>query len=306
MTTTKELIEKLVGSLREVPDVTEIVELAAPNPEVLIRRNEALLAGFADATDVRLDPGKSARLKERTVYPFEDGGRAVTFHASGALTLRTGVGEFDDLFAQVSPDDELRALVEKSADGLGIARLVDRDDAFGFEKLWKIKAAGGDREGILSDPVLTRAIGAYRHVVRDLPVLGRASASVEVTGSGQVSGLSVSLRRMAGDGGGSTLEKARTRPVEEAATEVAAFVSKALGGREEDVAIDVQGFAFGYLSLGRRRAQGILAPMYVASVVVDGGEKGERSAHLVAVAGTSTTYLRLPVGGRPAAISRAA
>ena len=83
-------------------------------------------------------------------------------------------------------------------------------------------------------------------------------------------------------------------------------MSKALGGREEDVAIDVQGFAFGYLSLGRRRAQGILAPMYVASVVVDGGEKGERSAHVVAVAGTPTTYLRLPVGGRPAATSRAA
>ena len=58
MTTTKELIEKLVGSLREVPDVTEIVELAAPNPEALIRRNEALLAGFADATGRPARPGQ--------------------------------------------------------------------------------------------------------------------------------------------------------------------------------------------------------------------------------------------------------
>ncbi|WP_028049070.1 hypothetical protein [Cellulomonas sp. URHD0024] len=306
MTTTKELTEKLVEQLRDVPHITEIVELATPSPEEFVRRNELLIEGFADATGARIDPGKSVREKERTVYRFEDGGRAVTFHASGALSLRTGVESLDDLFGQIPADEELRALVEKAGARLALSGLVDRDDAFGFERLWKLKAAGSDRDGTFSDPVLTRAVGAYRHVVRDLPVLGRASASVEVTGSGQVSALSVSLRRFAGDAGGATLDKVRTRSVEEAATEVAGRLSKALGGREEDVTLDARGFAFGYLSLGRRRSQGLLAPMYVASVSVDGDEKGERSAHMVAVAGTQETYLRLPVGGRPASIRRAA
>jgi hypothetical protein len=307
MTTTKELTEKLASLVGEVPDVTEVVELAALRPEEVLRRNEKVLADLAATAEISLEVGKGGeRFKERTVYRGEDGGRAVTFHASGAFTLLAGVDPLDDLFAEVAPDDSLRKAVESVADTLGLVGFVDKEDVLAFERLWKLKAAGADREGKLSDPVLTRAVGAYRQSVRDLPVLGRSSASVEVTGSGRLSQLTVTLRRFAGDGGGSTLEKARSRKPEDAAADVAARLSRMLGGQEEDVVLDAQSFAFGYLSLGRRRAQALLAPMYVAAVTVDGGPERERSAHVVAVTGSEQQYLKLPTGVRPTATPRVA
>ncbi len=307
MTTTKDLTQALAGLVGDVPDVTEVVELATPAPEAFVRRNEKLLAGLAEAAEIRLDPSTGGqRLEARSVYRGEDGGRAVTFHASGALSLHAGVDPLDDLFDEVLPDEKLRGLVDGVTERLGLASFVDAEDRFGFERLWKLKAAGSDREGRVSDPVLTRAVGAYRHAVRDLPVLGRASGSVEVTGSGRLSSLTLTLRRFAGDGSGATVDKAVSRRPEDAAGEVAARLSRLLGGREEDVRLDAQQFAFGYVSLGRRRAQALLAPMYLASVVVDGGEEGERSAHVVAVAGSEKQYLRLPVGVRPAAVQRPA
>lgn len=307
MTTTKDLTERLAGMLGDVPDVTEVVELVAPGPEAFVRRNEKLLAGLAEAAGISLAPADGGlRLTGRSVYRGEDGGRAVTFHASGALTLHAGVDPLDDLFDEVLPDEKLRGLVDDQAARLGLASLVDREDTLTFEHLWRLKAAGADREGKVSDPVLTRAVGAYRHHVRDLPVLGRASGSVEVTGSGRLSSLTLSLRRLADDGSGATLDKAVSRRPEDAASEVAQRLSRLLDGREEEVRLDPQLFAFGYLSLGRRRAQSVLAPMYVAAVTVDGGEEGERSAHVVAVAGSEKQYLRLPVGVRPAAVQRPA
>ncbi|GIG22730.1 hypothetical protein Cch01nite_34540 [Cellulomonas chitinilytica] len=307
MTSTKELTARLTELVGDVPDVTEVVELAALRPEAVLRRNEKVLADLAGTAGITLDVAKGGeQLKERTVYRGEDGGRAVTFHASGAFTLCSGVDPLEDLFAQVEPDDVLRKAVDSVADKLGLTGLVDKEDALAFERLWKLKAAGADREGKLSDPVLTRAVGAYRQSVRDLPVLGRASASVEVTGSGALSALTVTLRRFAGDGGGQTIDKARSRRPEEAAADIAARVSKMLGGQEEDVVLDAQSFAFGYLSLGRRRAQALLAPMYVAAITVDGGPERERSAHVVAVAGSEQQYLKLPTGVRPAAAPRVA
>lgn len=307
MTTTKDLTERLAGMAGEVPDVTEVVELATPGPEALVRRNEKLLGGLAEAAGVRLDPSSGGlRLEGRTVYRGEDGGRAVTFHASGALSLHAGVDPLDDLFDEVLPDEKLRGVVGDVTRRLGLASLVNREDSFTFERLWKLKAAGADPEGRRSDPVLTRAVGAYRHGVRELPVLGRASASVEVTGSGRLSSLTLSLRRLADDGSGATVDKAVTRRPDDAAAEVAARLSRLLAGREEDVRLDPQLFAFGYLSLGRRRSQQLLAPMYVAAVTVDGGDEGERSAHVVAVAGSEKQYLRLPVGVRTVATQRSA
>lgn len=307
MTTTKDLTAQLVELVGEVPSVTEVVELATPRPEEYVRRNEKLLAGLAETAGIRLEPSKGGtQLRERTVYRGEDGGRAVTFHASGALTLSAGVDPLDDLFDEVLPDEKLRGVVDAAAERLGLAGFVDEDDAFAFERLWKLKAAGADREGTRSEPVLTRAVGAYRHVVRDVPVLGRASGSVEVTGSGRLSSLTLTLRRFAGDGSGRTIDKARTRDVEAAASEVAARVSRILAGREEDVELRPELFAFGYLSLGRRRSQGLLAPMFVAGVSVDGGPEAERSAHVVAVAGSDQQYLKLPVGVRPTTTPRAA
>ncbi|GEL94790.1 hypothetical protein [Cellulomonas composti] len=307
MTSIEEITERLVRLAGDVPRAGEVLELTSLPAEQAVKRNQKLIKTYAKVTGIRLDVAKATRLGERTTYQGEDGGRAVTFHASGALVVRSGIAPLEDLFDGSPPDDALVKAVLTAAEPLRFASLVDpSQDALDFERLWKLKAAGGDRKGRRSEPVTTRAIGAFRHTVRGLPVLGRASAHVEVTGSGQVSGLSLSLRRFAGDGSGDVLAKTRIRGTEEAATDAVTRLVKALGGKLGDVEVDPQMFAFGYLSLGRRRAQSLLAPMFVAALAVDGGREQERSAHVIAVPGTPDKFLRLPSGVRPVATVRAA
>jgi hypothetical protein len=181
---------------------------------------------------------------------------------------------------------------------------VPDDESLSFERLWRIRAAGGDREGKVTEPVLCRAIGAFRHFVRDLPVYGRASTTVEIAAGGRLSSASVSLRRFAGDEGGKTVAKAKVRTPESAAHDVAARLVQAFGGLEDlkSTRLVPEWFRFGYLSLSRRHTQGLLAPFYIASVVVE--REYEASAHVIAVPGSDEQFIRLPRGRRSAATVR--
>jgi hypothetical protein len=139
-----------------------------------------------------------------------------------------------------------------------------------------------------------------------MPVYGRASGTVELAAGGRLASASVSLRRFAGDDGGRTVATTRTRRPETAAQDVAARLVKAFGGLEDLKASRLvpEWFRFGYLSLGRRHAQRLLAPFYIASVAVE--REYEASAHVIAVPGSEEQYVRLPSGRRSSAPSREA
>ena len=202
--------------------------------------------------------------------------------------------------ALVAPGVELSdEQAQRAARQLSLPGFVHDAEKLTFERLWRLKAAGSDEAGRLSEPVLTRAVGAFRHQVHDLPVLGRASAHVEVTGSGSLSALSVSLRRWAGEKE-ELLATIKPRESGDAAREVADRVAKMVDGSEEGELVP-EWFAYGYLSLGRRRAQSVLAPLWIASVSVVGVT---RSAHLIPVQGSDETFLKLPTGARAAATQR--
>jgi hypothetical protein len=238
----------------------------------------------------------------RTVLRLSGGGRAVTFRASGALIIKAEFEPFADLFDSDPGDKELTATLDGLQEKLGLASLVPAEDRLDFERLWRIMAAGGDPQGAFSDPVLCRAVGAYRHVVRDLPIYGRASATLEVTGAGRLASLSISTRRFADDGGGAVIAKVVSRRPGDAAHEIAQRLARALD-EEETATLEPQFLRFGYLSLSRRRPQSLLAPVFVAAVTVAGSEEQERSAHLITVAGSDERFLRIPgavpPGGNP-------
>jgi hypothetical protein len=76
-------------------------------------------------------------------------------------------------------------------------------------------------------------------------------------------------------------------------------------GKSEPTGFEIapEWFRFGYLSLGRRRAQSILAPFYLASLSLRHEE--ESTAHVIAVAGSQDQYLRLPLGQASSGLRRA-
>jgi hypothetical protein len=298
MTTSDQLTEQLAAMIGDVPATAEVVELAAVDPGEAVRRTAAALSVFAEVAGLDIRDPKQNSDDMRTVLRLPDGGRAVTFHASGAFAIKSGVGPFAELFEADPTDRDLVEAIGGLSDKLRLRDLLPADDGLEFERLWRIKAAGSDPEGTAGRAVVCRAVGSYRQVVRGLPVYGRASATLELTGALRPAALSVSTRRFSRDGGGATLAKVDTRHPGEAAREIAERIGKATGGLEPQIA--PQFFRFGYLSLSRRRPQSLLAPVFVAALSVEGGGDRERSAHLVAVAGSDEHFLRLP-GAVPAA-----
>jgi len=302
MTTFDELAERLESMSDPVPDTVEVLDLAAPSAEESERRTERLLESFGDISGIHVGVREREQSDARTVLRLSNGGRAVTFRASGALIIKAGFEPFADLFDSDPGDEELTATLDGLHEKLGLTSLVPAEDQLNLERLWRIMAAGGDPKGAFSDSVLCRAVGAYRHVVRDLPVYGRASSTLEITGAGRLASLSISTRRFADDGGGAVIAKVLSRGPGDAAREVAERLARALD-QEDRATLEPKFFRFGYLSLSRRRPQSLLAPVFVAAVTVNGSEEQERSAHLIAVAGSEELFLRLPgavpPGGNP-------
>jgi hypothetical protein len=298
------LAEELSSMLDRVPDAVDLVQLAQPDVGTVQRRLGDLIGRVAEVAGLELERPQVETREVRTVMGVPGQLRATGFHASGAMSVKLEVAPFDDLFEADPGDDELSALCQRAVEGLGLQKLVPDDDSLYFERVWRIKAAGGDDAGQVTEPVLCRAIGALRHSVRELPVYGRASATVELAAGGRLTSVSLAVRRFADDDRGETVAKAAVRSPQAAAQEVAARIVRAFGNLEElkSTRLVPEWFRFGYLSLGRRRAQRLLAPFYIASIAVEG--EYEASAHVIAVAGSEDQYMPVPPGRRSSAPSR--
>jgi len=68
------------------------------------------------------------------------------------VTASLGLGPFEGIFDDDPGDDRLVELIDANTERLGIRKRLPEDDAFTFERLWRIKAAGGDADVRVSDP----------------------------------------------------------------------------------------------------------------------------------------------------------
>ncbi|MFD1543302.1 hypothetical protein [Nonomuraea guangzhouensis] len=274
---TDDLADELASMAGEVPATVSVLGLAAPEPSTVQRRLEDLVLAVAGLRDDTQEQLEVVTHQDRTTAWLPGRLRAVGFHASGSMTVHLDLPAFEDVFDNDPGDAELTGMLRAAADRIGLSSLVPAEDELLFERLWRVKAAGDPR----TDPGLCRALGAFRHYVRDLPVYGRASATVELGASGGVASLGVSTRRFADDGGGPVVAEPRVRTPIQAARDVAARVAESFAGME--AWLTPQWFRFGYLSLGRRRPQALLTPFYIASIRVRSDR--EVSAHVTAVPG---------------------
>jgi hypothetical protein len=300
------LAEQLASLVDDVPDTVDVVQLVPPRVDTVHKRLEDFASTVAERAGIELRQPSIETQKLRTVLRVPGHLRAVGFHASGAMSVNLALAPFDRTFQSDPGDDDLAALAQRAREELGLDRFVPDGDELSPERLWRIKAAGGGEKGEMTEPILCRAVGAFRHSVRGLPVYGRASATVELAAGGEVASASLSLRRFVGDDAGKVVASAAIRRPDVAAGEVAARLVSAFGRAEElkQTRLIAEWFRFGYLSLGRRHTQALLAPFYIASVAAQ--HEFESSAHVIAVAGSEEQYLRLPPGRRASAPNRQA
>ncbi len=238
---------------------------------------------------------------DRTQVLLAGGARAVVYHASGALQFSAGLTPFQAQFERVEEAAELTRLVSAAAQRLKIADWAGDNASLAFERLFQTKGQGADREAKATEPVLFRATGAWRHSIGGIPVLGAASVALTLAGDGTLDALAVRIRPAVSD----KLDSAATIAPELAARQIAARLASVLGNAKESLpgdAIAAQTMRFGYLDLGKRKAQRVLAPVFLAQVVVR--HKLETQGYIFAVAATEKHYLELPLFGTEALATR--
>ncbi|MBW8899389.1 MAG: hypothetical protein JF619_15030, partial [Massilia sp.] len=156
----------------------------------------------------------------------------------------------------------------------------------------RTRGQGADPAGKTSAATLFRALGAWRQYAGGIPVLGAASVALRLAGDGRLDMLAVHARPANGE----VLDRAAIIEPQQGARQIVAQLGTLLGLREiPSGLVESATLRFGYLDLGKRKAQRVLAPTYVAQVVLR--HKTVRQAYVLAVRATERAYLDLPVYG---------
>jgi hypothetical protein len=292
--------QTLLTSLRETPAHADVLLLAQLSRDQLQARARRFVGLLREQDGCPNDDGSSWKQNDsQTVIHLTGGARAVLYHASGALRYVSGLAPASSPFARGAEQDTLLRLVQERALKLKLADWAGTNAELRFEHLFRTLGRGTDRTGKQSEATLFRAIGAYRQFVGGIPVLGAASAAVQVAGDGQLDTLAILTRPANGE----VLERAAVIAPLDGARRILGQLSSLLGQREiPGDAVESATLEFGYLDLGKRKPQRVLAPAYVAKIVLR--HRNVRQAYVLAAAATERPYLEIPVFGSEAPVTR--
>lgn len=282
------LAETLLSHTPKVPDEIAILNLRRLSVDDLTRKLKKLLKSSDDVCGFPLERGHWTRFDDRTLVRLPEGGYAAMYHASGAVKLFSGIAPMDRLFKDTPSRESMIARTEEIVKQMGLAEQLPRGQSLGFERLWQIKAAGMDRSGKQSDPVVCRSIGAFRHFIGEIPVLGAASVAVKVAGDSSLDMMTMHLRGPAVE----TLEHAKTIHPEKAFRRILEKVADKLSHANDKDQVVVEAdrpLQFGYINLSKRKVQRLLAPAYVASFSVTHAQ--ESQAFMVVIPATERSYM---------------
>jgi hypothetical protein len=282
------LIESLAQSVGRMPTHADVIGLQQLSLDDMQGRAKRFLTNLANQEDRSLDRGDWQTRDDHTAIMLPQGARAVLYHASGAMKYSSGMAPFQSMFERVADRETLTRMVGEAARKFNVSQWAGPGGEIAFERLWQMKAQGEDKNGKRSDPVLTRVVGAYRHFIDGIPVLGAASVALKLGGNGVLDSLGVQVRSHASE----VIDQARIIGPELGARQIASQLSSLIGyGKIATSAemIESQTMRFGYLNLGKRKSQQMLAPAFMAQVVLR--HKEERQAYMFVVQATEKTYL---------------
>jgi hypothetical protein len=289
------LLHMLAGACADarLPEQADILLLQTPTREQLKARARRFVALLQEHGDCPHDNGGTWQLRDdHTVIYLPDGARAMVYHASGALRYVSGLAPAESPFGHEAERDVLQRLVEERAHKLTLSDWAGPNGELRFERLFRTRGQGADPAGKASATTLFRALGAWRQYAGGIPVLGAASVALRLAGDGRLDALSVQVRPANGE----VLDRAAIIEPQTGARQIVAQLGALLG--QKDIPgglVESATLQFGYLDLGKRKPQRVLAPAYVARVVLR--HKTVRQAYVLAVRATERAYLELPLYG---------
>lgn len=290
------LIDSLAAaSGPKLPTQADVVVLQQLSLDEVQARARRFISLLQQQDDCAHDGGDWRVGDDHSVINLPGGASVVVYHASGALQYASGLAPLASPFKGTPGKEELVRLLDAGAHKLGLTEWAGTGNELAFERLFQSKARGADRKGSNSETTLVRALGAYRQSIGGIPVLGAASAALRLAGDGQLDALSVLMRPSAGE----VLDRPAIINPEVAARQILLQLSSLLGKAElgRDT-IESGVLRFGYLDLGKRKAQRVLAPMFVAQVVLR--HRHVRQGYVLAVPATEKTWLQAALFGTEA------
>ncbi len=286
------LMESLSSFKQEVPGEINIFELRRHSVDELQRRLRKFLKTGGEACEKNLDRGEWTTSEHHTLVRLPQSAHAVLYHASGAVKLATGLATMEFMFKEIEPKAVLTERAEKFVKSLGLRDSLARGETLHFERLWQIKACAADRSGKAVEPLLCRAVGAFRQHIEGIPVLGPASVAVQIAGDGVLDSVSMLMRGPAAE----VFERVRVVHPDRAVRQIGQQLAARFAQTKGEVRLESRdGLRFGYLSLPKRKSQRLLAPVYVASIEV--AHEKEHQAFVMAVPATERAYLPLDAPG---------
>ena len=297
------LIDSLAAACgSQPPNRADVLALRPFTLDDVRARASRFLGLLEEANDCAHDRANVVPRGDRTLVQLANGARAAVYHASGALQFHAGASPFQAPFARVEERAVLTRMVAAAAQRLHLEEWAGDSGSLQFERLFQSKGQGADRDNRIAEPVLFRATGAWRHAVGGIPVLGAASVALTLSGDGRLDALAIRIR----PGVAEKLDSAAIVAPEVAARHIAANLASVLGNAKDRLPSDViasQTMRFGYLDLGKRKVQRVLAPVYVAQIVLR--HRLETQAYVFAVPATERSYLALPLFGTEAVTGHA-
>ena len=289
------LLHTLAGTCADarIPEQADILLLQTPTREQLQARARRFVALLEEHGGCPHDNGGAWQQRDdHTVIYLADGARAMVYHASGALRYVSGLAPAEVPFEHDAERAVLQRLVEERAHKLALSDWAGPNGELRFERLFRTLGQGTDPAGKTSATTLFRALGAWRQYAGGIPVLGAASVALRLAGDGRLDALSVQVRPANGE----VLDRAAIVEPQAGARQIVAQLATLLGQKEVPGGlVESATLQFGYLDLGKRKSQRVLAPAYVAHVVLR--HKTGRQAYVLAVRATERAYLDLPVYG---------
>lgn len=295
------LIDSLASDCTGYPNRADVLALQPFTQDEVRARASRFLSLIEEVDHCAHDRANFVTRADRTLVQLAGGARAVVYHASGALQFHAGTTPFTAPFERVEERAVLTRLVTEAAQRLRVAEWAGENGSLAFERLFQSKGQGADREDRLAEAVLFRATGAWRHALGGIPVLGAASVALTLSGDGRLDALALNIR----PGVAEKLDSAAVVAPEVAARQIAGHLASVLGKAKErlpDNVIASQTMRFGYLDLGKRKVQRVLAPVYLAQIVLR--HRLETQGYVFAVPATERSYLELPLFGTETSANR--
>ena len=183
------------------------------------------------------------------------------FYNSNTMIIKRKLKPFDHLIEDAFDKKQLTEVAINTMKRLDLDKNRLSFEQVEFERLWQIKASGITIEKKIAPVILCRIVGAFRRYINQIPVYGKASIFVKISGNNLIESVGIDWRQIEEK----SIDDVKINNPESAAE----LILRNLNSYSPSMAVTSQDykpefFSLGYFSMPKKQQQNYMQPVYVA------------------------------------------